>query len=142
VSHDLYVAEAKDIMHSEERRTRGMQQRDTHMTAEHYAHRIAQMLQDAQQECRIDIQHVKDAKVQAMFESIAEVLGGAIKTLDDYSGKREQVWQDEHAEPSTYPPQGQRLRHPVRTDLAAVDVDAAEPPPALYSEMPGHKKEV
>ncbi len=70
-----------------------MQQNEAHMLPEQHAQRIAQMLQQAQQECRADIGRVSDPKAQALFETIAEVLGGAMKALEHYQKRSEPAWQ-------------------------------------------------
>src|SRR5205807_9489945 len=92
----------------QEREKENMQQ----MTAEQHAQQIAQLLKQAQQECRADIGRIEDPKAQAMFETIAEVLGGAIKALTDYQNKKECVWQT-HPQQS---PRRQRPQPPVVTD--------------------------
>jgi hypothetical protein len=48
--------------------------------------------QQAQQECRADIGCVSDPKAQALFETVAEVLGGAMKALEDYQKRNESAW--------------------------------------------------
>ena len=70
-----------------------MPENEAQMSAEQHAQRIAQMLEQAQQECRADIGRIEDPKAQALFETIAEVLGGAMKALTDYQDKNESVWQ-------------------------------------------------
>ena len=99
------------------------------LTAEQHAQQIAQLLKQAQQECRADIGRIEDPKAQAMFETIAEVLGGAMKALTDYQNKNESVWQ-------SYPQQSarqQRPQPPVVTDMA-VDISENEPPAKLFTE--------
>ena len=70
-----------------------MQQHEAGMTPQLQAQRIAQMLQQAQQVCRADIGRVSDPKAQALFETVAEVLGGAMKALEDYQKRSEPAWQ-------------------------------------------------
>jgi hypothetical protein len=70
-----------------------MQQNEAQMLPQQHAQRIAQMLQQAQQECRADIERVSDPKAQALFETVAEVLGGAMKALEDYQKRSEPAWQ-------------------------------------------------
>jgi hypothetical protein len=70
-----------------------MQQHEAQMLPQQHAQRIAQMLQQAQQECRADIGRVSDPKAQALFETVAEVLGGAMKALEDYQKRSEPAWQ-------------------------------------------------
>jgi hypothetical protein len=123
----------------QEREKENMQQ----MTAEQRAQHIAQMLKQAQQECRADIGRIDDPKAQAMFETIAEVLGGVMKALTDYQNKNESVWQSHHQQ-SARPqheetmPQYQRPaprgpQPPVVTDMA-VDISENEPPAKLFTE--------
>jgi len=109
----------------QEREKENMQQ----MTAEQHAQQIAQLLKQAQQECRADIGRIEDPKAQAMFETIAEVLGGAMKALTDYQNKNESVWQS-HPQQSARP---QRPQPPVVTDMA-VDISENEPPAKLFTE--------
>ncbi len=52
-------------------------------TTERYSQRIAQMLLEAQQECHIGCSQELSPAAQTMFESIAGMLGSAIKTLDE-----------------------------------------------------------
>jgi hypothetical protein len=112
-----------------------MSQNEAQKTPQQHAQRIAQMLQQAQYECRADIERVSDPKAQALFETIAEVLGGAMKALRDYQNGSERVWQSQQ-QPGTQAFPHQRTQPPVRTDLA-VDVSEGEPP-RLYTEMPHH----
>ena len=110
------------------------------MNPQQHAQDIAQMLQKAQGECRTDIERINDPKAQALFETIAEVLGGAIKALQDYSSASERVWQ---SSPQAQQPQqstGQagakaKTAPPPVTEFA-VDVDSSGPPPRLTTEMP------
>ena len=61
------------------------------------------MLQQAQQECRADIGRVSDPKAQALFETIAEVLGGAMKALEDYQNRSEPAWQSSPSAKTMHP---------------------------------------
>jgi len=101
-----------------------MQQSEAKMTPQQHAQHIAQMLSQAQRECREDIERVSDPKAQALFETVAEVLGGTVKALDDYRNRVERAWQSSGytTKPGT--------QAPTVSDLA-VDVDASEPPPPL-----------
>jgi hypothetical protein len=54
---------------------------------------IAQLLRQGQNECRSSVVQIHDARAQALLETIAEVLGGAIKAHDDYQQKNEPAWQ-------------------------------------------------
>ena len=80
-----------------------MQQHEAGMTPQQHAGRIAQMLQQAQQECRADIGRVSDPKAQALFETIAEVLGGAMKALEDYQNRSEPAWQSPPSAKTIHP---------------------------------------
>lgn len=108
-----------------------MQHQETHMTSLQYAQRIASFLQDVQQECRLDADLVDDTTARVMFEAVAGRLGETMKILEDYLNTREM-----RSRGSGF---GKRLSTgplpPTRSDLA-VDVDAAEPPPPLRSELP------
>lgn len=123
------------------------------MSTQQHAQHIAQLLQHAQQECRADVERVNDPKAQALFETIAEVLGGAMKALDDYQKGEEKAWQPSSSstsskgqlretlqaqEASGTLPQHQRPapqgpQPPVVTDMA-VDISENEPPPRLFTE--------
>src|SRR5690349_19692335 len=105
----------------------GMQQNEAQMAPHQHAQRIAQMIQEAQYECRADIERVDDPKAQALFEPLAEVLGGAVKALNDYRGGTERVWQE-----TGYTARA-GTRPPAVTDMM---VDASEPPPRLTEVMP------
>jgi hypothetical protein len=50
-------------------------------------------LRDLQSELRVGSRQAEDPKAQALFETLAEVLGGAMKALDDYRTHSEPVWQ-------------------------------------------------
>ncbi len=51
-----------------------------------------QRLRAIQSELRQDAAQNSDASAQALFETLAEVLGGAVKALDDYRNRREPAW--------------------------------------------------
>ncbi len=106
-------------------------QNEMQMTPQEHARHIAGMLEDVRRECRADIGRVEDARAQALFETIAEVLGGAMKALNDYQKKNEAAWGSPGRAPRTQPPTVSDLR---------VDVNAAEPPPRLVDEMPGRER--
>jgi hypothetical protein len=122
-----------------------MQKTEADMTPKEHAQRIANMLQQAQQECRADIERIDDPKAQALFETIAEVLGGTMRALEHYQAGNEPAWQssynqgEEHKEPGVqHMPEGQRLppqgpQPPVVTEMAP-DIDETHPPPRLYTE--------
>ncbi|QBD78330.1 hypothetical protein EPA93_20935 [Ktedonosporobacter rubrisoli] len=107
-----------------------MQADEAKMTAQQHAQHIAQLIQAAQNECRADIRRVSDPRAQALFETVAEVLGGTIKALNDYRNGNEasRIAAQNHPHAGAKSP-------PTVSDLA-VDVDAAEPPPHLSAEMP------
>ncbi len=72
---------------------RTMQQDEMQMAPQQHAQRIANMILQAQQECRADIGRINDPKAQALFETLAEVLGGAMKALNDFQARNEPPWQ-------------------------------------------------
>ncbi len=111
-----------------------MQHNEAQMAPQQHAQRIAQMLQEAQYECRADIERVDDPKAQALFETLAEVLGGGVKALNDYRGRTERVWQE-----TGYTTRA-GTRPPTVTDMA-VDVNASEPPPRLSEVMPQSERQ-
>lgn len=51
-----------------------------------------QRLRAIESELRRDGAQGNDPKAQALFETLAEVLGGAVKALDDYRNRREPAW--------------------------------------------------
>jgi len=115
-----------------------MQQNEATMTPQQHAQHIAQMLQQAQQECRADSGRVSDPKAQALFETIAEVLGGAMKALEDYQQGNERAWRASTSQHSGSPAAyehsaSQSTEPPVVTDMA-VDISKNEPPPKLFTE--------
>lgn len=69
-----------------------MASNEQNMTARQHAEHFANLMRQAEQECRADIGRVQDPKAQALFETEAEVLLGGIKALDDYINQRESVW--------------------------------------------------
>ena len=79
------------------------QKNEAGITTQQHAGRIAQMLQQAQQECRADIGRVSDPKAQALFETVAEVLGGAMKALEDYQNRSEPAWQSSPSAKTMHP---------------------------------------
>lgn len=122
-----------------------MQESETNMTPIEHAQHIAAMLQQAQQECRADIGRIDDPKAQALFETVAEAVGGLMRALEHYQMGSEPAWQ-----PSTgtsteaqkpwiqHTPQKQRLppqgtQPPVLTDMAP-DISEKFPPPKMHTE--------
>ena len=63
------------------------------MTPVEHVQHIANLLQQAQQECRVDIGRIDDPKAQALFETVAEVVGGLLKALEHYQTGSELAWQ-------------------------------------------------
>lgn len=118
-----------------------MQRNEIEMTPQEHAQHIATMLQQAQKECRADIGRVNDGKAQALFETLAEVLGGAITALDHYQHGSEAVWRspEQPVEPPHRPlpthqrPPLQGPQPPVVTDMAP-DIDEREPPEKMFTE--------
>ncbi|HYX48186.1 MAG TPA: hypothetical protein VE843_00455 [Ktedonobacteraceae bacterium] len=122
-----------------------MQKTETNMTPEEHAQHIAHMLQQAQQECREDVKLINDPKAQALFETIAEVVGGLLKALEHYQTGSEPAWQrssDRQETDSklrvTQTPEGQRLppQRPqplVVTDMAP-DISEDHPPSHMHTE--------
>lgn len=51
-----------------------------------------QRLRALQSELHQDGAQSRDPKAQALFETLSEVLGGAVKALDDYRDQREPAW--------------------------------------------------
>jgi hypothetical protein len=108
-----------------------MQRNEEQMTPQQHAQHIAQMLQDAQQECKADLQRVSDPNAQMLFQLVDRIVGEAVTALIDYRNGREVNFR-----PLQSPQPGQyRTESPDLTDMR-VDVDKAEPPPKLSSEIP------
>ena len=103
-------------------------QNEAQMTPQQHAYHIMSILQRAQDECRADSARVEDAKAQALFETVADVLEGTMKALDDYQGGHARF-----TRPAGY--RAADIHSPTVSDLR-VDVDASEPPPRLTNEMP------
>jgi hypothetical protein len=101
-----------------------MQKNEATMTPQEHAQHIAHILLEAQRECRADIERVNDPKAQALFETVAEVVGGTVKALNDYTHQTEGVWQQ-----AGYTTR-QGTKTPDVSDMA-VDVNASEPPPPV-----------
>ena len=122
-----------------------MQKTETTMTPAEHAQHIATILQQAQQECRADIGRIDDPKAQALFETVAEVVGGLMKALEHYQMGSEPVWQTSTNRqiPAQRPtvehtPQGQRVppqgpQPPVVTDMAP-DISETHPPSKMHTE--------
>ena len=69
------------------------QNNEAGMTPQQHAGRIVQTLQQAQHSCWADIERVSDPKAQALLETEAPVLSGAMKALEDYQKRSEPGWQ-------------------------------------------------
>jgi hypothetical protein len=122
-----------------------MQKTEENLTPREHAQHIATMLQQAQQECREDIGRINDPKAQALFETVAEVVGGLLKALEHYQKGSEPAWQSSSKTQETGPnpkvahtPEGQRLppqgpQPLVVTDMAP-DISEDHPPPNLHTE--------
>lgn len=122
-----------------------MQKTEANMMPKEHARHIANLLQQAQQECRTDIERIDDPKAQVLFETVAEAIGGLQRALEHYQTGHEPVWR-----PSTgaykskrdqaieHAPEGQRLpprgpQPPVVTDMAP-DISEDHPPPKMHTE--------
>ena len=57
-----------------------------------HTQKMQKALKDIQTRLREDIGKVKEPKLQAMFETSAEVLGGLMKAFQDYEKKNEAAW--------------------------------------------------
>jgi hypothetical protein len=53
---------------------------------------LAGRMRDLQSELRVGSRQAGDPKAQALFETLAEVLGGTMQALDDYRDRREPAW--------------------------------------------------
>lgn len=58
----------------------------------HHARKMKQWLSETRDHMRSDITKVDDPQFKAMFETASEVLGGLIKTFDDFEHKNEAAW--------------------------------------------------
>ncbi len=57
-----------------------------------HTQKMQKALKEIQSHLREDVGKVKEPKLQAMFETSAEVLGGLMKALQDYEKKNEAAW--------------------------------------------------
>ena len=57
-----------------------------------HTQKMQKALKDIQTHLREDIGKVKEPKLQAMFETSAEVLGGLMKAFQDYEKRNEAAW--------------------------------------------------
>jgi hypothetical protein len=57
-----------------------------------HTQKMQKALKEIQDHLREDISKVKEPKLQAMFETSAEVLGGLMKAFQDYEKKNEAAW--------------------------------------------------
>jgi len=108
-----------------------MQQNEEQMTPQQHAQHIEQMLQDARRECKADIQRVSDPNAQMLFALVDRIVTEAVTALVDYQNGRAVNFRPlQPPQPGEY-----RTEPPDRTNMA-VDVDKAEPPPRISSEIP------
>src|SRR5690348_13573241 len=120
-----------------------MQKTEANMEPAEHAEHIAHILRQAQQECRADIRRVDDPKAQALFETVAEVVGGLLNVLEHYRAGSEPAWHSTNEQETSrrpvaeYMPKGQRIppqgpQPPVVTDMAP-DI-SKDHPSTLYTE--------
>jgi hypothetical protein len=140
-----YYYQAERLCNSNKEGETGMQKTEAYMTPAEHAQHIANLLQQAQQECRADIGRIDDPKAQALFETAAEVMGGLLKALEHYQTGSEPAWQHSSGKQETgqrpkmeHMPESQRLppqgpQPLVVTDMAA-DISEDHPPPKLHTE--------
>jgi hypothetical protein len=57
-----------------------------------HARYIAKHVHELRQHCRDDIKDVEDPRAKALFETMAEVLGGLEKALSDFQSESEPSW--------------------------------------------------
>ena len=85
------------------------------MTAEnspiHHTQKIKVQMRQLIDHLREDVGKVTEPKVQALFETSAEVLTGLVKALDDYEKKSEAAWR---AEPMASRPKERTTNAPRR----------------------------
>jgi len=112
-----------------------MQQNENQMTPQQHAQHIAQVIQQAVQECQADLQRVSEPKAQVVFEGVVEILDRAIKVLNDYSSGKEPVLYAPSYERRPLAEETEQKAPPTVTEFA-VDVDSSEPPPRLHTEIP------
>jgi hypothetical protein len=113
-----------------------MQNSEKDMTPQEHAQHIAQVLGQAQQECRSNVERVNDPQARALFVTVAEVIGGAMKALQDYQQGNEKAWQaysaTTYAQHTTAAPKG--TQPPVTPDTDTwVDI-SEDTPPKLFTE--------
>jgi hypothetical protein len=58
----------------------------------HHTIKLKDMLQNAAEHAREDVQKVSDPQARALFEVTAEVLIGLTKAFRDYEEKKEPAW--------------------------------------------------
>lgn len=113
-----------------------MQNSEKDMTPQEHAQHIAQVLGQAQQESRSNVERVNDPQARALFVTIAEVIGGAMKALQDYQQGNENAWEAYsatiYAQHTSAAPKG--TEPPVTPDTDTwVDV-SEDTPPKLFTE--------
>jgi hypothetical protein len=102
-----------------------------HLTAREHAQKIAKLLQDAEQECRIPSHRFGDPKAQELFEMVAQELGRMVTMLEGYRTGNEPIGSSEQpaqpwGPPGTQPPRGPDI--PIGVD------DQVETPPRITSK--------
>jgi len=60
----------------------------------HHTRQMQQRLREMADHLRRDVELVDEPRMQAMFETSAEVLEGLIKAFRDYEQKQEPAWRD------------------------------------------------
>jgi hypothetical protein len=61
----------------------------------HHTQKIKARMRQLIEHLREDVGKVTEPKVQALFETSAEVLTGLVKAFDDYKKKSERAWRTE-----------------------------------------------
>lgn len=112
-----------------------MTQNEAEMTPQQHAHHIAELIQQAYQECRNDAARVSDPHAQTLFQTVATVLEDTMKSLNDYASGHERVWREATNTTQTRSSSPRASQTPTVTDLT-VDIDENEPPPHLHTEVP------
>jgi hypothetical protein len=87
---------------------------------EQQAQHIHHLLAQAQQACKTDSSNISDPGAQALFTMLAEILGGAMKVLQEYQHQK-QTWQKEQPEPGR---------------LITIDIDQVEPSSKAAAAVP------
>ena len=105
------------------------------MSPKQHAQHIMQMIQAAQAECYADVERIQDPQSQVVLRGVGEILDGAINILVDYQNGKVPVWRTGRRSYEEQAVEQQpQFAPPTETEFA-VDVDAAEPPPRIISEI-------